>query len=554
MSTQTPSAPVHVLLVEDDDGDALLLREMLGEAPIVFEVATARYLREALARLDAGGIDVVLSDLTLPDCRGLETFAKLHGHPARRPIIVLSGMDDEDMALRTVEQGAQDYLVKGAVDSALLVRSIRYALKRDEAERALAQERNLLRSVIDNLIDAVFVKDLEGRYVLANAAHIRRLRAKSEEEIVGRTSFDFYAQEVARAFAEDDAHVVRTGLAIVNRHEYTGGPESEGRWLSTTKAPLRDLGGRIVGVVGIGSDITARKLADEKLKRSTRELKDKNSQLEDDLNMAREVQQAFLPQQFPSFPRTATPAESALRFFSRYLPTATLGGDFFHVQPISDTEAGVFICDVMGHGVRAALLTAIERTLVEELTDAAREPGRFLTEMNASLLAILRRTNSPTFASAFYCVADVAAGVLRYANAGHPAPLHLRREARALERLDAGGARPGPALGVLEQTVYATHETRLAPRDMVLLFTDGLYEVENARGEFFDPARFPATVERHLHRGAEEIFERTLAEVRAFAGREDFIDDVCLVAMEVQHLASQQEDANASTPIGGLIA
>ena len=99
-----------------------------------------------------------------------------------------------------------------------------------------------------------------------------------------------------------------------------------------------------------------------------------------------------------------------------------------------------------------------------------------------------------------------------------------------------------------------TFESPMAPRDMVLLFTDGLYEVENARGEFYDPARFPRAVERRLECGAEEIFEQMLAEVRGFAGREDFSDDVCLVAMEVQHLASQQEDANASTPIGGLIA
>ena len=75
--------------------------------------------------------------------------------------------------------------------------------------------------------------------------------------------------------------------------------------------------------------------------------------------MAREVQLAFLPQQFPTFPRHAAPDESSLQFHAEYLPATTLGGDFFHIIPISDNEAGILICDVMGHGVRAALVTAV---------------------------------------------------------------------------------------------------------------------------------------------------------------------------------------------------
>ena len=111
-------------------------------------------------------------------------------------------------------------------------------------------------------------------------------------------------------------------------------------------------------------------------------------QLEDDLDMASEVQQAFLPQQFPSFPSHAAPGQSAIGFFSQYLPTGAVGGDFFHVLPLSDTEAGIFICDVMGHGVRAALVTAIQRALVEEMAGLGRQPGDFLTHINQALLSI----------------------------------------------------------------------------------------------------------------------------------------------------------------------
>lgn len=527
------AAPICVLLVEDDEDDQLLIREMLAEAPVQFSVEKVSRLAAALERLGGEDIQVVLADLSLPDSQGIATFRQLHRHPSRAPILVLSGMDDEAMALRTVEEGAQDYLVKGRFDSALLVRSIRYAMKRAEADLAFEDERNLLRSVIDNVPDSIFVKDAEGRYLLGNLAHAQQLGIGSPEEIVGRTSFDFFAPKIAQGFAADDASVMASGKAIVNRREFVGDGRAL-KWLSTTKVPLRDGRGRIIGIVGVGRDITARKEADEKLARYAEELREKSAEIEDDLQMAREVQQAFLPQQFPSFPHSASGDESALRFVSRYLPTMTLGGDFFHVISLSDTRAGVFICDVMGHGVRAALVTAIQRTLVEELHELADRPGEFLTQMNASLLSILRRTNSPLFASAFYLVADLAAGTLSYANAGHPRPLHLRRGPGTVEALAHG--KPGPALGVFEDSVYAAHETQLAACDLVVLFTDGLYEVENAQGELFDFALLKEVLKTGVQQPAEILFTEMLEAVRGFSATGGFSDDVCLVGMEVQRL------------------
>jgi sigma-B regulation protein RsbU (phosphoserine phosphatase) len=523
-----------VLIVEDDEDDELLIREMLAEAPVRFAVEKVARLGLAIERLGRGPLDVVLADLTLPDSQGIETFRQLYRHPSRAPILILSGLDDEALALRMVEEGAQDYLVKGQFDSALLVRSIRYAMRRAAADTALEDERNLLRSVIDNVPDSIFVKDTAGRYLLGNAAHSRQLGIGSPEEVVGHTSFDFFPEEVARAFAADDQQVLDSGGTIVNRREFTGEGHGPLRWLSTTKVPLRDARGRIVGVVGVARDITEREKAEEKLARYAEELREKNAEMQDDLKMAREVQQAFLPQQFPSFPHDAAPAESALRFVSRYLPTTTLGGDFFHVLAISDTRAAVFICDVMGHGVRAALVTAIQRTLVEELHEFADRPGEFLTRMNASLLSILRRTHSPLFASAVHLVADLAAGTLRYANAGHPRPWHLHRQGGCVEPLAQG--KPGPALGVFDDSTYVTYEAKLAPRDLVILFTDGLYEVEDARGELFDLALLRGILEQRVQRPTEELFTEMLEEVRGFSASGGFEDDVCLVGLEVERL------------------
>jgi len=533
----TPApAPVRILLVEDNVGDARLFQELLADAKTPFAIDHVRRLSEAVQRLESGEIDLVMSDLSLPDSQGLETFGKLHAAAPYVPVIVLSGLDDETLAVETVERGAQDYLVKGRADTHLLVRSIRYALKRAAAERELGEERNLLRSVINNLLDSIYVKDVRGVYRLDNLAHMRSIGAERPEEVVGKTVFDFFPHDAAVRFQADDQAVIRSGKAIVNRQEPFSHPGGHKHWLATTKVPLRNNEGQIIGLVGIGRDITERKMAEEQLAMYNEELREKNLQLEDDLDMASEVQQAFLPQQFPSFPKDAAPGESAVAFYTRYLPTGAVGGDFFHVLPLSNTEAGVFICDVMGHGVRAALVTAIQRALVEELAGLGRQPGEFLTHINQALLSILRRTRTPLFASAFYLYLNAETGELRYANAGHPKPLHLRRSEGRVDVLSSNGSRPGSALGVFEHVTYKTFEGVAKPGDLVLMFTDGIFEVEGPTGDYFDQQRLIASVERRLKAPSEELLEALLTETKEYSVKHQFGDDVCLVGVELERL------------------
>ncbi len=317
--------------------------------------------------------------------------------------------------------------------------------------------------------------------------------------------------------------------------------------------PLRNEQNEVIGIVGIGRDITARKAAEEKLAEYTQELKEKNAEMEEDLNMAREVQMAFLPQQFPSFPREASPEESDLLFHAEYLPTTTLGGDFFHIIRISDTEAGVLICDVMGHGVRAALVTAVHRALVEELTPFASEPGAFLSQMNHELHSILRRTRSPMFASAFYLTVNTATGTLRFANAGHPRPLHVRQERDEVALLSPPGQRrPGPALGLFESTAYQEVTSTVREGDLLLLFTDGLYEVEDEKGDLYDQDLLMSAVTRHRALPTRELLRDVLNEARTFSISGGFLDDVCLVAVEIcrlaEHFVMGADDAPTPAP------
>ncbi|MCC7367008.1 MAG: response regulator [Chloroflexi bacterium] len=151
---------VRVLLVEDNIADVDLIRDALDDVALdpslsgaAFELETVDRLRAGMERLLAGDIDVVLLDLSLPDSHGLDTFVRLERTAPTTPIVVLSGLDDEQMAVRAVREGAQDYLVKGRADSLTLSRSIRYAVERKRAEderarlaRAQAEAEASLRS------------------------------------------------------------------------------------------------------------------------------------------------------------------------------------------------------------------------------------------------------------------------------------------------------------------------------------------------------------------------------------------------------------------------
>ena len=139
-----PTKPIKSLLVEDNPGDAGLIKETLSEAATDrFEIACAERLDLALEHVAQGEFDVILLDLTLPDSSGLQTFERLHAQASTIPTIVLTGLDVESLGIEAVQKGAQDYLIKGQVDTPLLVRSVRHAIERKLLENQLLQSNRL---------------------------------------------------------------------------------------------------------------------------------------------------------------------------------------------------------------------------------------------------------------------------------------------------------------------------------------------------------------------------------------------------------------------------
>ncbi len=404
-----------------------------------------------------------------------------------------------------------------------------------EHAKWLERENRMLRTVLDSMPDNISIKDSEGRYIFDNTSHCRFLGAKSPDDVVGKTLFDFVPHDMAQKFHDEDLQVLSSSVPVVRRIEEAVDASGNRFWMSVAKIPLLDEDGKVIGLVSTTRDVTERQRAQEQLAQYARELGEKNRKLEDDLKAARELQRALLPQKYPCFPRTALADQSALRFHHFFHSSSFVGGDFFQIFQLSDSKAGVFICDVMGHGVRAALVAAILRVLVDDLRHFADVPGKFLRELNRAVYGILKQGGTQMFVTAFYMVIDLAWGELYFANAGHPMPLCVRRSSGSAEPFTVS-ARPDPVLGMFEWTEYHDRCRKLEMGDLLLLFTDGLFEVENADGQLFDQQRLLEAVRERSKLGAEELCRDLVREVQQFSENDAFEDDVSIVAAQVDHL------------------
>ncbi len=145
--------------------------------------------------------------------------------------------------------------------------------ERKHVEEALRHERTLLRLLIDNVPDLMYTKDTACRKTLVNISDVRNMGVESEEEVLGRDDFAFFPKEMAEGFYADDLSVIQTGKPILNKEEYTVNRKGETKWLLTSKLPLRNQAGQIIGLAGVGHDITEQKQAQN-------EIRNKNEQLQ----------------------------------------------------------------------------------------------------------------------------------------------------------------------------------------------------------------------------------------------------------------------------------
>lgn len=236
--------------------------------------------------------------------------------------------------------------------------------------------------------------------------------------------------------------------------------------------------------------------------------------LKHDLTVARDIQRAMLPQGTFRAPGVEVHGETR--------PANTVGGDFFDMIPLADGRLIVALGDVAGKGSPAALLMALLLAMLRTLVEEGLAPGALLERLNVQLL---RHAPRSRFVTLFYAVLDPD-GRMEWVNAGQNPPRIRRRDGR-LEPLNATGV----ALGLFEGTTYAASETRLEPGDLLIAYSDGITEAENADGQPFDEAGLDGVIAAWANASAPEITQAVQRAVLTYVGDARVGDDLTVLAL-----------------------
>jgi sigma-B regulation protein RsbU (phosphoserine phosphatase) len=266
------------------------------------------------------------------------------------------------------------------------------------------------------------------------------------------------------------------------------------------------------------AEVSARVHTHLALWRLQRQLQEANEKMERELALAGEVQAGFLSHEPPAIP--GWELSVALK------PARETSGDFYDFIALPDRRLGILIADVVDKGVAAALYMALSWTLIRTYAmQYASQPERVLNAVNRR---ILKDTTSSQFVTAFYGVLDPATGVLTYCNAGHCPPYVVgvqgSEEAKRL-------ARTGIVLGVFEDRTWEQEAVQLVPGDVLVLYTDGISEAQNERGEFYGEDRLLEYVTANLGRPAWEIRDGVVEDVQAYVGNAPQHDDLTLAVL-----------------------
>ncbi len=260
------------------------------------------------------------------------------------------------------------------------------------------------------------------------------------------------------------------------------------------------------------------------LDRLNQELIARNRELEQGMAMAYRLQEALLPQRYPRVKN--------ISFSHKYLPAEAIGGDIFQLIGMPDGRGALFISDVSGHGVRAALITSIVKAVVDYIDFSDKTPQDVLKDFNSRFRSILGPLTPQIYATAVVMMVDGENRSVTVAAAGHPSPLLVSKSKMTAESV-MSLEEVGPALGFVSDPEYPNCRRQLAVGDIILSFTDGIYEVANAQGQLFGLARLQRFVADNAHLIPRDLIQRIITETQDFMGTGRRPDDLCLVTIEV---------------------
>jgi sigma-B regulation protein RsbU (phosphoserine phosphatase) len=246
--------------------------------------------------------------------------------------------------------------------------------------------------------------------------------------------------------------------------------------------------------------------------------------IRNDLRRARDIQDKMLPD------AGNMPLSDRVEWAHRFIPAIEVGGDYFDVQALGEDRVAILLCDVSGHGMAAAFVTAIVKTTFQSWLDNPASSKQFVHEVNSHLC---RLTPDESFAAVFFAVYDARAGCLTYINGGHnPEPLLMPRDGHKTIR--SLSAARGMVLGVVDGLDVPEAQEQLAPGDTLVFVTDGIVEAHNPEDQMYGTDRLKGQMLRHHNASAQSLVDDVVTDVGEFVGSSKQADDYTLLALKVR--------------------
>ena len=288
-AARSPHAPL-VLVVEDNPDMCAYLSEAIGRE---YRVETAADGREGLSKALELRPDLILSDIMMPHMSGDRMVGEIRRHREldTTPIVLLTAKADDNLRETLLRDAVQDYIHKPFSSSEVLARVARLIGDRRRNEAEIAKAYTLLRAVTEGVEEAIFVKDLEGNYLMINQAGARRFGKGSADEVVGRNDREFFPPELTEKVKSRDREIVEKGK--LQTYEEVLPVLGTERIFVTSKAPYRDPQGQSIGIIGISHDITERKQTETELRRLKNGLEERVKQRTAELALANRELEAF---------------------------------------------------------------------------------------------------------------------------------------------------------------------------------------------------------------------------------------------------------------------
>ena len=349
--------------------------------------------------------------------------------------------------------------------------------------------------VLESMADWVRLVDYEGNILYANEAMKRALGY----DIIGKKCYEASGKTKKCDFCIAKRSIVNN--EVVQKEEVING-----RYYSVISSPVKDLDGNIIGAVEVLRDVTR----ERKLEL---ELIEKNTKMINDIKFAEKIQRRILPKKG---------LYKSVKIDHLYKPSEMLSGDIFDVFLIDEDKIGVYICDVVGHGITASMMTMFVRQTMRSIKDYIVQPSVALTELHKSFSSL--DLGMDKYFTIFYGVFNTKTNQFVYANAGHNC-IPIRYNSKGIEMLKIKGL---PISLIFNEVYYEENEIVLEEGDKILLYTDGISEVRDAKGEEFGIDRIISIVKENN----KDVLKKIIERVEDFRWGEQK-DDYALLLMEI---------------------